>query len=80
MKWLGKKISLPVIGELLVLNDKFGISIIGEGGEYETLVLDAPFFKKRIKIIQAEKIWQNQSGYFKINKARLEKKTSKLEY
>jgi diphthamide synthase (EF-2-diphthine--ammonia ligase) len=56
------------------LNRRYGISLVGEGGEYETLVLDAPFFKKRIEIIEAEKIWKNQSGYFLITKAKLENK------
>jgi diphthamide synthase (EF-2-diphthine--ammonia ligase) len=37
-------------------------------------VLDAPFFKKRIKIIEAEKVWENQSGHFLITQAKLENK------
>ena len=26
----------------------YGVSIVGEGGEFETLVVDAPIYKKRI--------------------------------
>jgi len=74
IEWLGKKISQSLVDELLELNKKYGISIIGEGGEYETLVLDAPFFKKKIKIVQAESFWRSQSGYFRIKKAKLENK------
>jgi diphthamide synthase (EF-2-diphthine--ammonia ligase) len=47
---------------------------VGEGGEYETLVLDAPFFKRRIRIIEAEKVWKGQSGYYLVSKAELESK------
>ncbi|MDI6691181.1 MAG: TIGR00289 family protein, partial [Candidatus Bathyarchaeota archaeon] len=52
----------------------YGVSVVGEGGEYETLVLDAPFFKKRIRIVEAEKVWKNQSGYLLVTKAELENK------
>ena len=74
IEWLGRKIDDATIRALIELNGHYGISLVGEGGEYETLVLDAPFFKKRIKIIEAEKIWKNQSGYFLITKAKLENK------
>jgi len=73
-KWLGRKIDEDTIEALMELNRQYSVSLVGEGGEYETLVLDAQFFKKRIKIIEAEKIWRNQSGYFQITKAKLESK------
>jgi len=73
-EWLGRKISEATIEAIIELNRHYGVSLVGEGGEYETLVLDAPFFKKRIKIIQAEKIWKNQHGYFLIKEAKLENK------
>ena len=34
--------------KLLKLNDLYGSHVCGEGGEYETLTLDSPMFKKRI--------------------------------
>lgn len=73
--WLEKKIDSSTIDALIELNKKYGISLVGEGGEYETLVLDAPIFKKRIKIVQKERIWENQSGYLLIKKAELVDKT-----
>jgi predicted ATP pyrophosphatase (TIGR00289 family) len=73
-EWLGRKIDEASIKALIELNKQYGVSLVGEGGEYETLVLDAPFFKKRIKIVEAEKIWKNQSGYFLITKTKLENK------
>jgi len=73
-EWLGRKINEKTVKALKELNRKYGVSLVGEGGEYETLVLDAPFFRKRIKIIKAEKVWENQSGYFLVTKAKLESK------
>jgi len=72
--WLGKKIDKDTVEALKTLNSLYGVSVVGEGGEYETFVLDAPFFKKRIKIANAEKIWKGQSGHFLITKAELENK------
>jgi predicted ATP pyrophosphatase (TIGR00289 family) len=76
-EWLGRKIDAETIEALKKLNRQYGVSVVGEGGEYETLVLDAPFFKKRIKVVEAEKVWKNQSGYLLIKKAQLENKRVK---
>ena len=73
-KWLGRKINEETIKALMELNRQYGISLVGEGGEYETLVLDMPLFKKRIRIVEAEKVWKNQSGYLLIKTAKLENK------
>jgi len=73
-EWLGRKIDEASIKALMELNRQYGVSLVGEGGEYETLVLDAPFFRKRIKILEAEKVWKNQTGYFLVTKAKLENK------
>jgi predicted ATP pyrophosphatase (TIGR00289 family) len=73
-EWLGRKIDKTTIKALVELNKKYGVSLVGEGGEYETLVLDAPFFKKRLRILESEKVWKNQNGYLSITKVRLEQK------
>jgi len=69
--WLGRRINLKTIEDLVELNKKYGISPVGEGGEYETLVIDAPFFWKRIRLLQVEKFWENHSGYMLVEKADL---------
>jgi len=71
--WLEKKLDKKTLNDLISLNKKHGISIVGEGGEYETLVVDGPIFKKKIKILESEKVWdeKTQSGYLKIKKAEL---------
>ncbi len=70
-EWLGKELNHAAIKQLFNLHNVCYICTAGEGGEFETLVLDAPFFKKRIEIIDAEKIWDGQSGVYDIRKAVL---------
>jgi len=52
--WLGRKIDKKYIEEVKVLSDKYGISIAGEGGEFESFVLDCPLFEKKLEIIGYE--------------------------
>ncbi|MEM3596965.1 MAG: TIGR00289 family protein [Candidatus Bathyarchaeia archaeon] len=73
-EWLGRKIDKETIKALVALNKRYGVSVVGEGGEYETFVLDAPYFKKQIKIVSVEKFWKNHSGQLLIKEARLESK------
>ena len=47
-EWLGKEIRIGEFERLIALSRKSGFNAAGEGGEYETLVLDAPNFRKRI--------------------------------
>ncbi len=54
-----------------------GKTIGGEGGEYETLVLDGPMFNKKIVIQKSEKIWKGDSGLFLVKKAKLASKGKK---
>jgi len=72
--WLGRKIDQTTINDLVELNEKYQVSLVGEGGEYETLVLDAPFFKKKMEIVETEKIWEGESGCLLVKKAVLVKK------
>jgi diphthine-ammonia ligase len=48
--WLGRQIDKKFIENILKLHDKYKLSIIGEGGEFETFVLNCPSFKKELKI------------------------------
>jgi len=71
--WLGREIDLNAIEDLKKLNKKFGINLSGEGGEFESLVLDCPLFKKKIKILEFETVWDNKtnSGYIEVKDAKL---------
>jgi diphthine-ammonia ligase len=69
--WLGREINTETLEKLVELNAKFQISLVGEGGEYESLVLDAPIYKKRLEIVEAEANYENNSGVLAITKVRL---------
>lgn len=76
--WLGRRIDSATICDLARLNKKYQVSLVGEGGEYETLVLDAPFFRKRIRLLRVEKVWENHSGYLLVREAKLVNKAEKV--
>ncbi len=69
--WLGREINTETLEKLVELHEKYQISLVGEGGEYESLVLDAPIFKKRIEIVQAEATYENLSGVLVVKEAKL---------
>lgn len=73
-EWLGRELDARAIEELVKLSRRHGINLAGEGGEYESLVIDAPFFIRRIKILEAEKVWRGTHGSYIIKKAELEEK------
>jgi uncharacterized protein (TIGR00290 family) len=70
-KFLGKKIDGEIVQDLKTLRDEYGLSPAGEGGEIETTVTDAPFFKKKLEIVGSEVSYRNNSGVFKITEVRL---------
>ncbi len=47
--WVGKIIDKKVIIELNKIYEKYKINVAGEGGEFETYVLNCPLFKEEIK-------------------------------
>lgn len=73
-KWLGQRIDGEIIKRLVELQKTYEISPSGEGGEIETFVLDAPLFKRKIKIIDYSVEAQGNSGVFVVKHARLEPK------
>ena len=71
-KWLGRKLDEKAISELVALHRRYGSHIGGEGGEYETLVIDGPIFKKRIELIETYKAMENEcTGKLEILNAKL---------
>ncbi len=72
--WLGRAIDDECIDELVRLNKKYHVDIAFEGGEAETLAIDGPIFKKKIKILEYKKEWHLDSGVYIIEDAILENK------
>jgi ABC transporter with metal-binding/Fe-S-binding domain ATP-binding protein len=69
--WLGREITTDTLEELVKLEQRYGISVSGEGGEIETFVIDAPNFKWPIRIDEAEKVVSRDSGVYAIRSASL---------
>jgi len=72
--WLGRRFDEKMIEDLKALHRKYKVHIAGEGGEYETLVLDAPYYKKRINLLETEKVWMGDYGVMKVIRAELGEK------
>ena len=71
-KWLGQYISKDNFEEFKKDSIKYGYHIGLEGGYMDTLVTDGPIFKKKIEIINFEKIFESEyNGYIKINNYKI---------
>jgi len=75
-EWLGREIDKKCLKDFKELNRKYKISIVGEGGEYESFVLDCPIFNKRIEILDFVKHMDAKinCGWLEIKKVRLVEK------
>ncbi len=48
--WLGRTIDAEAVGELAELNEEYGVHVLGEGGEFETIVTDGPHMDRPIEL------------------------------
>jgi len=60
--WLGRELDDRAIEQLLALSQERGINPSGEGGEYETLVLDSPLHRSRMKVVERERTITRDGG------------------
>ncbi len=70
-EWLGRVIDEKSLAEFDVLSKRYRFHIAGEGGEFETITLDAPFFRKRLVVKEGKVEWDRDSGYYHIREAVL---------
>lgn len=73
--WLGRIIDDETVDELVDLHRKYGIHILGEGGEIETIVLNAPNMRQELQIIDGVKKWYGDSGELIITGSLLQEKS-----
>ncbi|MFW6117072.1 MAG: diphthine--ammonia ligase [Thermoproteota archaeon] len=73
-EWLGRELSKDSVEDLLALVDKKGMDPCGENGEYHTMVIDGPIFKKTIQISQLVKKKHNNRLFINITEASLQPK------
>lgn len=64
--WLGRKIDKEFIRDVKELNEKYKIHVAGEGGEFETFVLDCPLFERPLKLIDSRISGKNHSWRMEI--------------
>lgn len=69
--WLGARLTPERVEKLLALRDRHGVHPAGEGGEFETLVLDAPCYRKCIEVDRATSEWRRDHGAWRVEAARL---------
>lgn len=62
---LGREIDDEYIAELEAKNEKYGINLTGEGGEYETFVVGCPGAGS-LNISKSKKVWEGSHGYLLI--------------
>jgi diphthine-ammonia ligase len=59
MSWLGEVLTKEKLPKLLADSQKFGFHHGGEGGYYDSLMLDGPLFTKRLEIVSMRKILED---------------------
>jgi ABC transporter with metal-binding/Fe-S-binding domain ATP-binding protein len=68
--WLGRPLDADALADLETLNDEYGVHLLGEGGEFETLVTDGPHMDRPIHI-DYDTEWDGTRGRLLIRDARL---------
>jgi diphthine-ammonia ligase len=71
--WLNKIIVQEDLNKLKELKDKIGSNVAGEGGEFESLVINCPLFSKKLVLEETEIVEEDE------NTARLIIKKAMLE-
>lgn len=61
-RWLGRKINKRFIQDIKKIYKNIQISPAGEGGEFETLVLNCPLFKRKLEI-KDKKIYGEKNSW-----------------
>jgi len=69
-EWLGKKLNHDSLQALSETSNKFRFNLDGEGGEFETIVVDAPHMVNRIEIT-GKTDWQGNRGTWVLKSAKL---------
>ena len=64
--WLGRRIDEKAIQELINLKQKYGVQEGGEGGEFETLVVDSPLFSKKLEFNYKKVMENSNTGYLEL--------------
>ncbi|MFP9190873.1 diphthine--ammonia ligase [Natrialbaceae archaeon A-CW1-1] len=69
--WLGRTLDAEAVADLEALNERYGVHLLGEGGEFETLVVDGPHMQRRLAL-EYETEWDGTRGRIRVTDASLE--------
>jgi len=73
--WVGRVLDDSDVDKLVKLNKKIGFNVAGEGGEFESLVVDCPLFKKEIVVKKSKIVTEGEyNSFYVIEKAELKDK------
>jgi ABC transporter with metal-binding/Fe-S-binding domain ATP-binding protein len=67
-RWLGRELDRETLDELTLLSKAKGLNVSGEGGEYETLVLDSPLHLRALQPVDVESHYHRDSGSLHIGR------------
>jgi ABC transporter with metal-binding/Fe-S-binding domain ATP-binding protein len=68
--WLGRTLDRESFAELEELNERYGVHVLGEGGEFETFVTDGPHMRRPVEL-EYEQVWEGDRGHLRVTDARL---------
>jgi ABC transporter with metal-binding/Fe-S-binding domain ATP-binding protein len=68
--WLGRTLDADALAELRELNERYGVHLLGEGGEFETFVTNGPHMSRPIEL-EYETEWDGTRGRIRVTDARL---------
>jgi ABC transporter with metal-binding/Fe-S-binding domain ATP-binding protein len=68
--WLGRHLDREALSDLADLNERYGVHVLGEGGEFETIVTDGPHMDRPIDL-DYETEWEGTRGRLRVTEARL---------
>jgi len=68
--WLGRTLDREALAELRELRERYGVHVLGEGGEFETVVVDGPHMDRRIEL-EYDTQWDGTRGRILVEDARL---------
>ncbi len=71
---LGRKVDGAFLADLKELGETKDVTPCGEAGEYHTLVVDGPIFKKRLEITESRNIERDGIHFLEITGTRLKDK------
>lgn len=74
--WLGERLTLERLAELERLSSRVrAVNVAGEGGEYETLVVDAPFFSAPLVLDRTSTVLERSTARLNVSSAHLKRAT-----